>query len=210
MSDSTTGGPILPDPGGPAPLEGQALNHFLQGWFVGVSGVAPQFVRPRWQPEPDNIPDAGNYWAAFGVTRRPNDDYVSIVHMPQADNGEGADIMIRNETLAILVSFYDLGVNGQADFFASQFKDGLQIPQNRELLDRNGYAFVEASEPVVVPTLFKERWLYRVDVAVTMRRQIQRQYAIRNLVIATGTIVTDTGYDAPFVTSAPTNSPKQP
>lgn len=210
LNDSTTGGPLLPDSAGPRPLEGQALNQFLQSWFVGLIGIDPTLVRPRWQPEPANIPDAGDYWAAFGITKRTADSYVSWIHDPDADDGLGADIMQRHETLALLVSFYDLGVNGQADYFVSLFMDGLQVPQNRELLDLNAFGLVEASEPTVVPVLLKERWLYRVDIALALRRRITRQYPVRSLLSATGTIVTDSDRVLPFVSTPPPVKPPEP
>lgn len=205
VNDSATGGPIRPDPAGPQPLEGQALNQFLQGWIVGIIGLDPTLVRPRWQPEPANIPDAFNCWVAIGVTRRPNDTYVSIKHLPDADGGLGADLMERHETLDLLSSFYDTGVNGQADMYCSLLADGLQIAQNRELLDINGFGLIEASEPLVVPVLFKERWLYRVDLAIQMRREVLRQYPVRNVLSVHGTIVSDTpGFPpVPFAGSPP-------
>lgn len=204
LNDSRSGGPLLPDALGPQPLEGQALNQFLQSWFVGITAIDPTLIRPRWQPEPANIPDAGDFWVAFGLTRRVADAYVSMVHDPDADEGLGADIMQRHETLELLVSFYDLGVNGQADSYAALFMDGLQVPQNRELLDLNAFGLVEASNPVAVPVLFKERWLYRVDLALTMRRRITRKYPVRNLISAQGTIITDSDRHVPFVSTPPT------
>jgi len=189
--DSTQGGAIRPLPLGPAPFEGQSLNQFLQAWLVGITGIDPTLIRPRWQPEPANIPDAGQYWAAFGITARKNDAYVQIIHDPAADDGQGADIMIRHETLETLTSFYDLGVNGQADYYASLLKDGLQIRQNQELLDLNGFALIEAGELIVAPVLFKERWQYRVDLAIKLRREIRRLYPIRSVASLSQTITTN-------------------
>lgn len=203
LNDSRTGGPLLPDAAGPQPLEGQALNQFLQSWFVGITAIDPTLIRPRWQSEPANIPDAGDFWVAFGVTKRPRDAYVSWSHDPSADGGLGADIMQRHETLDLLISFYDLGVNGQADHLVSLFSDGLQVPQNRELLDLNAFGLVEASDPTAVPVLLKERWLYRVDINLTLRHRITRQYPVRTLISAQGTIITDSGRQLPFISTPP-------
>lgn len=193
VNDSSTGGALLPDPSGPQPLEGAALNEFLQAWVVGMIGIDPTLVRPRWQAEPPNIPSAGEAWVAFGVRKRPNDTYVFNKHMSDADNGEGADLQLRHETLDILASFYDLGVGGQADYLVSLLKDGIQVAQNREILVLNGYGVVEASEPTAVPSLLNERWLYRVDLGITLRRQTQRKYLVRNVLGLTATVLTSEG-----------------
>jgi hypothetical protein len=193
VNDSSTGGPLLPDPAITPPLEGQALNDFLQGWMVGICGLDGTLFRPSWQPEPANIPTEGTCWAAFGVRKRPNDTYVFVKHLGDADGGLGADQQQRHETLDILVSFYDLGVSGLADYYVSLLKDGFQVAQNLELLQLNGYGLVEASEPIAVPVLFKERWQYRVDLALVMRRQTRRQYPVRNLLGFRATLKTSDG-----------------
>jgi hypothetical protein len=196
-NDSSTIGPVRPEPTSPGPLEGRALNQFLQAWLVGMTGIDPTLIRPRWQAEPANIPAAGQYWVAFGITKRINDAYVHLSHDPTANGGLGADMMIRHETIETLTSFFDLGVNGQADYFASILKDGLQIPQNREVLDRNAFGLVSASELTIVPTLFKERWQYRVDLAIILRREVRRIYPIRNVLAASIEVVPDYPLDPP-------------
>lgn len=190
---SATGGYLLPA-AAPAPLEGQALAAFLQGWVAGVSGITPtSLVRPRWQPEPPNIPQAHTCWAAVGVTRRAADEYPFVGHNGAAAGGLGADCMQRHETMDVLCSFYDTGVTGQADFYSAQFRDGAVISQNLATLREAGMALVRATTPVTVPSLFKQRWLYRVDLEVVIRRQIDRQYPVENLVAASGDVYTDGG-----------------
>ena len=188
-NDSSTGGPLLPDLSGPAPLEGQALNQFLQNWLSAVIGFDPTLVRPRWQAEPANLPAAAVCWIAMGVTRRPAETYVMAQHDPAADNGDGASYYSRHERLELLVSFYDLGVNGQADYYCSLLVDGLAVAQNNEPLLLAGFVFVEADQPVVVPTLFKERWQYRVDLPVSLKRVTMRKYPIRNVLSLDAVIV---------------------
>ena len=192
MADSTVAGPLPPDVGSPAPLEGQGLNQFLQGWIVGITGFNSAMVRPRWQPEPANIPSEGNCWLAFGITSRTFDAYGMTFHDPTADAGLGADNYQRHETLNLLLSFYDLGVNGLADYYAALLIDGVQIDQNRELLNLNGFGLTETKDPVVAPSLFKERWQYRVDVQMSLRRQVRRTYPVRNIIRFSGTLTADT------------------
>lgn len=168
-------------PQGEAPLEGRALTNFLQEWFVGLIDIDPTLVRPRWQTEPANIPSAGEFWVAFGVRKRVSDTYAIAQHLPDANGGLGADLRTRHETIEILVSFYDTGVNGQADVLAALSLDNMLIEQNRWMLDQNGFGIFEAKEATIAPVLFKERWNYRVDVAVTLRRQARRIYPISNV-----------------------------
>jgi hypothetical protein len=183
-NDSSTGGPLLPysvAAGGTQPLEGQALNRFIQGWVVGLTGLPGTMVRPRWQAEPADIPDAGNAWAAIGINSRAADTFPYIGHDPVGPTGQGADDLQRNETLRILISFYDLGTNGLADYYAELFREGTAIAQNRELLTLAQFNFIDCDEPVAVPALLKERWLYRVDVPFRLRRMISLVYPVLNI-----------------------------
>lgn len=166
---SATGGPLQPAP--PGPLEGQDLLRFVQQWIVGITGMDGKLVRPRWQPQPPNIPQAGEAWAAIGITSRPSDTYPYV-------NG---DYLQRHEVLNLLSSFYDLGYSGQADDLAARLRDGTAVPQNREVLTNAGFALISVGELVAVPSLLKQRWLYRVDLPIVLRREIERIYPVLTL-----------------------------
>ena len=182
-------GYIAPVP--PAPLEGAQLQDFLQEVLAGITGLDGKLVRPRWQPEPPNIPDAGECWCAFGINDRKKDTNAYVWQNP-GELDDGATGLQRQEELRLLASFYDTGSNGQADLYAELLADGFQIPQNREVLDANGYAFVSTGDPTPVPSLLKERWLYRVDVEVIIRRQINRTYVVPNIASSDTDVITDT------------------
>lgn len=198
-NDSTTGGPLAPDPSpAPAPLEGRALLTFIQAWVATLSGLDGSLVRPRWQAEPPNIPDAGVAWAAVGVHDRRSDAFPVVLHHPDVD---GYDTLQRHQYLDVLCSFYDLGVDGLADLHADQLSDGAAIAQNREVLMLNGFALVEAPpQGRSVPSLIKARWLYRVDVPVSLRRVVLRNYPVRNVLSLDGTIYTSDGTSQPLKT----------
>src|SRR5579864_3205429 len=164
-NDSSTGGYLLPLPD-PAPLEGEALNDFLQGWIVGITGLDGTMVRPRYQAEPPNIPNAGTAWAAIGTQIRPADEFPYVVHNGTANGGLGQDELHQHEDIEILCSFYDLGTNGQADAYAALLRQGLAIDQNLEPLTLQGMGLVACGAPIPLPAL-KTRWLYRVDMTVT-------------------------------------------
>ena len=70
---------------------------------------------------------------------------------------------------------------------------GAAIAQNRETLVTAGMNLAKIGELVVVPSLLKLRWLYRVDLELTIRRQIDRAYPVLTLESASGVIHTDVG-----------------
>lgn len=202
-NDSTVAGPLAPIAGGPAPLEGAALNDFLQGFIAGLTGLDGTLVRPRWQAEPPNIPPAATAWAAVGVNVRPGDTFAYIEHdgayVDPVSGVSGRDIVHQHETLDLLCSFYDLGTDSQADNLASILRQGLQLDQNLELLGLNSFGLVACGDPLPVPTIFKTRWLYRVDMPIELRREITRAYAVRNLAGAGATVIAEPSGGAVFV-----------
>ena len=172
---SATGGPLTPQvPPGPTILEGTALQDFFQGWLVGVTGLPGSLFRPRWQPEPPNIPPVNTDWAAFGIVSRKSD--VFAAEFPDPSN-PGYNVIRRHQILHILVSFY--GPN--ADMYADILNDGLQVAQNLELLSQNSMGLVESGDITTVPELVKQKWLYRVDLPFSVRRQLVRDYGVETI-----------------------------
>lgn len=165
----------------PAPLEDAELQDFFQEVVVGITGLPGKFVRPAWQQEPPNLPPVNTDWAALAITARPSDTYPYVGH---DGTGDGSDNLQRHEDVEVLTSFY----GPHADKFMSLWRDGLAIPQNRETLTLGSFVFVACDPALTVPSLVKERWLYRVDLPVHFRRQIDRTYPIRNLVQAIATL----------------------
>ncbi len=170
---SATGGYLSPDPAEPV-LEGSELEDFFQTVIVGISGVASTLVRPRWQPEPGNLPDADQTWLAFGITTITPDTYAVELHEP---DGEGTDEIWRNELIELMLS----GYGPQASTAIARFRDGLQVSQNREALQAEKMNLVDTGEPITAPTLVKDRWLNRIDMRVTFTRVIRRVYSVENI-----------------------------
>jgi hypothetical protein len=189
MTDSSTGGYLVPA-ALPAPLQDQALYEALQSMVVGVTGLDGTLVRPRWQPEPSLIPVAGTCWIAIGVTDREADVFPFLGFFP-ADTTDYQ--MQRHEEFTMLASVYDLGYNGEADTVAAVLRDGIMIPQNNDALAVNGIYVVGDSDLAVAPSLFKQRWMYRVDLKIRFRRQITRQYSVDPLVTVGVDLYTDDG-----------------
>lgn len=188
---SATGGYLRPK-ATPAPLQGQALNRFFQQFVVGVTGLNGKMVRPAWQAEPPDIPDAGEAWAAIRTTTVKADNFPALIHDGGATIEDGESTLLRNELISINASFYDLGTNGEADRYASLLRDGLIIPQNLEVLTLQQMGLTETGDMVTVPSLLKERWLYRVDLMFVVSRMVSRAYAVENVTSAEGTIAVGT------------------
>lgn len=185
---SATGGYLQPVSA--PPLEGDALENFLQSIVVGVTALPATSVRPRWQVDPPNEPAREVDWAAVGVTRRRADTNAAVLHVGDLNAGDGYDRLVRTEFLHVLASFY--GPN--ADTYAALLRDGLSIAQNREALFTAEFGLVEVEEIVAAPDLRNDKWLYRVDVPVVLTRLLVRDYAILNLEEADGTLeVEDAG-----------------
>lgn len=200
-NDSSTGGPLLPIPpstlsfedqlnailtgarDGLPPLAAIELYRFIQYVVAGISGLAGTQVLPRWQPEPANLPDGD--WAALGLNRR------TAASGPYMDHsGLGYDRYQRHETIECLVSFY----GDYADTYAGVLRDGLYIPQNNEIFFLAGFGMVRADDVIALPSLVKQRWLYRADVSFSLMREIRRTYPVLDLAQVFITLRTNSGF----------------
>jgi hypothetical protein len=180
-----------------AALEGQSLEDYIQQYCAGVSGLPPTMVRPRWQPEPPNIPDWGVNWASVGIMKhRPIGVYAAVIHHSE---GEGYDELQRHEELDVLASFYGI----DADEYAGHFHSGVQIWQNFAVLRLVGMAMIEITDGVKNPELIKNKWWNRVDKAFVLRRIIVRNYPVLNLLSASGEVRAEPNIVSPFHTVPP-------
>lgn len=175
---SATGGYLAPAIT-PAPLQGQSLEDFLQQVLSFVSGLPGKSVIPRWQQEPPNLANIGTNWAALGIQTTDPDWNAVQTHDP-----DGTTKLSRNEQVEILTSFY----GPQAELYAGVFRDGIQVDQNREVLQLAEMGLVSTGRATAVPSLVKERWLYRVDLPWVINRLVRRTYPVLNLLIAQGTL----------------------
>lgn len=159
------------------PLNDAGLINYLHEWLSALTGINAKYVRPRWQPEPPNLPVDGIDWLAFGIVKRESDTFASDTHFSDSD---GYNIVRRQEVLHILVSCY----GNNADNTMSMIREGMMLSQNREGLAFAGISVIGCDESTIIPELVKERWLYRVDLPFKLSRIIERKYPILNLLSA--------------------------
>jgi hypothetical protein len=164
-----------------------AFESFFQEVIVGITGYPATLVRPQGQPVPPQMPPATTDWASF-LIQSENDLSVrgQIFHDP---TGDGSDVLCRTVQNRILISFY--GPNAWA--YAGAFCDGLCIEQNRWQLQSASMGIVNFSTRRALYELINEQFLKRVDVEVTMNREIQKTYPVLNLLSAHGTIRANVG-----------------
>lgn len=172
MTDSSTGGYVIPD--FPPPAEDKDLEIDIQNAVVGITGMPADMVRPRWQPNPPRQPTVDTNWCAFGIMRIQADTFTALVHNPA---GDGTSVQQRHETLEVLGSFY--GPN--AHHYAALLRDGLMIVQNLEALYAVGIMLYDVGQIVTASDLISTQWVRRYDLTIRLRRQTDRTYPIRNV-----------------------------
>lgn len=180
--DSSTSGPLLPDPNTDPPF-GQPLEDFMQQVLAGITGLPGNMVRPRWQPEAPNLPDAGVNWLAFGIQTIDSDTYPAVQHT------NNLDTLYRDEEFEIQCSFYGV----KAQYFASTLRDGLVVQTNLDVLREAGVAPVSSGSIIRAPSLVKELWLDKYDLALRFCRRITRTYPVLNLEFGRIVLITDVG-----------------
>ncbi len=189
-TDSSIAGYLTPVA---APVYGDALDDVLQAVIVGLTGIAGNLVRPRWQPEPPQQPAFTTNWVAFGLVRQVDDTFAYVGHDPA---GNGSDDVQMDELLYVLHSFY--GPDCHA--LCARFRAGLMVEQNRDALTAANIALMEVQDATHLPALLKERWVKRIDVTVVYRRRTSRTYNV--LTIESGQLGLDNEH---YVT--PINTP---
>ena len=171
------------------------LEDILQAAVVGITGLAPELVRPRWQPEPPQQPDFSVDWCAFGITDTEVDTFAYDRHDPV---GDGTNKVERDEIITVLHSFY--GPNAHA--YCERLRDGFEVSQNRDVLRSYNITLVEVGRAQQLPALLKEKWVKRIDTSIQYRRRTSRTYAVLTITSAQGQLVTE-GYTAPIIVTNP-------
>lgn len=161
---------------------GEALENLFHDALVGITGLAGNLVRPKNQVNVANQPGFDVNWCSFSVYVEP---VLSNAYKTLLDDltytVEGT------ETLSVMASFF----GPQYQDAERAWRDGIQLSQNRDELLASGIAFLQFADPVTVPLLLKERWVKHVDLRGTFQRWARREYKVRSLLSADGTIYAD-------------------
>lgn len=151
------------------------LDDFMQWFTVGITGLYPDRVRPRYQVDPPNFPSDAE-WAAVGVVENdPEPGWAYEWH--DGRTSAGRDVLQQHEVFTFLTSFY----GPRCDYYDAALRDGVQLSQNRECLQRSAMGLVDAGTKTVVPRLINQRWRRRVDRRFRFRRLVREVYLIRNI-----------------------------
>ncbi|MBS0893958.1 hypothetical protein JK211_07910 [Tatumella sp. JGM130] len=151
---------------------GDDLDRLLSRWFKGVSGYPDGMVRARWQQTQAPLLSSLTDWCAFGVTGIRGDYSVAM----SAVDSESDDLF-RHESIDCLASFY--GPAGMS--MATAFRDGASVEQSNETLKASGMTLQQIGDAINFPELINNQWVRRYDVAITVRRKVTRNYAIRSI-----------------------------
>lgn len=179
---SATGGYLTPS--STLPPNDDALEDILTELVAGVTGLDRNLVRPRFQTKPPKLPSVSTDWAAVGISDNDADFDAVVTH---DGTGNGETTLSRNERFEVMVSFYGPNAEG----YAKLFRDGLEIPQNREEINKYSINFVSVGTLRNVPEQVNNVWYKRRDLPVYFNRGETRTYAIENIAIADIEIHTD-------------------
>jgi len=105
-------------------------------------------------------------------------------------DSDGFDEYQRHEDVTVLATFYGPHSRGNA----KTFRDGMSIPQNREILQLNYMNLASTNCKVRhIPELYNQTWFRRSDIEFCLRVAIDRCYAVKNLLSAPIQLFTDIG-----------------
>lgn len=179
-NDSSTGGYLIPARTG-SPYAPLSFTEFLQSVLVGISGLRGSLVRPKWQPNPPKQPDIDIDWMAFGLSEDDSDTFAFEGQL----SGTSPNQLMRMENLTVQTTFY--GPNSFETCTA--FRDGLQLSQNREALQKVKMDVAYSDRMLRIPDLVNERWVDRWNMDVHLRREVIRSYPILTFLSGSGTVV---------------------
>lgn len=150
----------------------ETLERVLSRWVKALSGLPDSMVRPRWTPVQAAIPAQNVDWCGFGIIGFTSDASPAFVLQTDDDTE-----MWRHEVVECIASFY--GPSGQQ--IAALFRDGMQLPQNNDELNRFELSFFDVSQVTPFPELINNQWVRRYDVTVRLRRKVIRKYGIKSI-----------------------------
>lgn len=177
-NDSTVVGYLTPTL---LPIDDQALDRIFHDLLKNLTGLDNTLVRPRFQNTPPSIPAIDVDWLAYGVIDKI-DDYSAN----QIQSTDTETTLIEFQNITILCSAY--GNNSNNTY--NRIKLGLQVEQNRDVLNSLDIAYTEISNIMNTTTEVNKFYYKRGEFKLYFRRRIKSKYNIESLLSASGTIET--------------------
>ncbi|MGE4504038.1 MAG: hypothetical protein AB7D51_01725 [Desulfovibrionaceae bacterium] len=160
------------------PTGREQLENALQAMVAGITGLAGQLVRPRWQDEPPRRPERGVSWCAIGV-QEFLEHATSTRHESEDD---GRSIVTTTQTMTVLATFY--GPECWARMI--RLRDGLLIGQNRDQARAAGLILQEVGTPRNAPEQVNGVWEHRTDLPLVMQWETRQAYGVNNILDVSG------------------------
>lgn len=152
----------------------------IRRWLSGITGIPLELVRRRWIPKPGTMPGIGTDWVAVGIDKvTTHGTPYQREHKGDLQDPESGTITREShQTLRVIASFY--GPN--AAEIADAFREGIQLGQNNNLLQRYGLTLQGVVEDVQhLPDFLAEQWVDRYDVHFDIGRKVARTYGVRDI-----------------------------
>ncbi len=176
---SATGGYLV------APVPDRvALRRFFQGLIRGVTGLPGDSVRRLWQPNPPPRPEIDVDWCAFAISERSGN---TLGGMYVQTNRDDSTFIRYDQRLNLNCTFYGPNCEGYAELL----REGLQIGQNREVLQVAGMGLGGLSSITHVPEKIQDQWYDRADISFMIDREVSKLYQILSFGSAVGVIITE-------------------
>jgi len=183
-----------------APIYDNPLDDFFHAFLVALSTIPGALVRPRWQPEPPNLPPFTTDWMAWGIVD-VDEDRFAYQDLVETESGDQF-VVERDEILTMLMSFY----GPRAGQLGKQVSASMQLSQNRSYLRTQNMTLIEVMGQARVPALLKEKWVPRVDQRVLFRRRATWAYQVHTIESAQASLENE-HYSTPLVVTDPPTTP---
>jgi hypothetical protein len=165
-----------------------ALADVLSAVVVGLTGLDPNLVRPRWQPQPPTQPSATTDWCAIGVTTHTGTDF------PQwTQDTDLTATLHRLEMLDVLATFY----GPHSSTYAQTLRDGLYMWSNHWQLEQSGLK-LHGTDPIAhMGEEVNAQEIQRSDLPISLTRIVDSAIAsptvLEAVVVTTGNQIAGPG-----------------
>jgi hypothetical protein len=174
-----------------APLEDDALDAVLQAMVVGITGLDPTLVRPRWQVQAPKSPETHVNWCSIGVMTATPDDNPFVQHLSGASvNDQAGDMLQEHEEMEVMASF----IGPLCKTYLGIFRSGIRLATNIQNLKAFGLYFKEIDGGRAAPELINQQWRKQWDTSITLKRMVARVYGISNIINANVHLFDDSGH----------------